>query len=72
MRSRRILEAVRARPTRSVDPSEAQIVRPEDVPVGVAIAARSDRATSWAEREQARRDKERAEAGAEAEDTSAS
>jgi len=60
MKSKRILEAVRARPTRSVDPSEAQIVRPEDVPVGVAQAVKSSRAESWAMKEQARRDAERA------------
>ena len=61
MRSKRILEAVRARPARAVDPSEAQIVRPEDVPTGVALAARASKAGDWAEKEQARRDKERAE-----------
>jgi hypothetical protein len=60
MKSKRILEAVRARPTRSVDPSEAQIVRPEDVPTGVAIAARASTAEAWAVKVQARRDAERA------------
>ncbi len=61
MRAKQILESVRSRPSRHVDPSAAQIVRPEDVPTGVALAARSDRAEAWAEREQARRDKKRAE-----------
>lgn len=60
MKSKRILEAVRARPTRSVDPSEAQVVRPEDVPTGVAIAARASTAEAWAVKVQARRDAERA------------
>ena len=64
MRSKSILDAVRARPTRAVDPSEAQIVRPEDVPTGVSQAVRASRAGTWAEKEQARRDKERAEESA--------